>query len=459
MEILIKRQFNIKGVLKKIEDFVSTEYMMFVLACIVLSCHILSFDILGFALIAMYLVFVFLSNAKITASIPGLMFLLYCLSDGYGVTLVGGGYDAENLLVFLPLLIVLFVSVVMSAVYGIWKRGYKLTISVGFYGVIAMAISFFVGGVFSSDYSALTLLCGIMVGLDVCLFFIFFNFFKKEIEFDYIAKATIISTIIVMVELLNLCLTQGILEGEISKGQIVLGWGVSNSIAIMIAVGLPFTAYYMATTRYPIFYLFLLAMQTVCVIITLSRATLVLTVPFVVASCVYSLFRSKKIERIKLMVSAFVVIALFLYLVIEQWEFVAEKINFYLEVGFDDRGRLELYETALAGFFDSPLFGSGLTFGMGEDFDFVMVHNTVLQFMMAGGILGLLAVVLHIIITAITSLFKTNEKRIYMVMAVGVLFAHSMLDIVWFLPFCQIYYMLFINYIEKDYEQSLIKKL
>lgn len=449
MQVLKQKKSIATTVIKKVEAFVESNSAIGFLALLVLLSHQMGLEVYVYSVLALYLSFVFVSNANLKACIPPLLFVFYCISAINHNQRIDGEESVIYFLNNIPMFACLAVCVIVSFFYGIYKRGLSLTPTVSFVGILAICVSLLLNGIMVDTYNVLDFALGLAYAVSFFVTFAICNLIRKELTFDYIANAVIVSSFIVMYQLFALYLNENLLSTEINKADLLFGWGISNSISIMIAVGMPFTAYYMATHKQSLLFFVAFSLQLLAVVLTLSRGVLVIALPFYVMACVYSLFRSKGLAKIQLIIVGGLLVCVCSYIVVRNWDWVADKINFYIEIGFDGRGREELYIRAIENFLNHPMFGVGMTYGAPEgSIRAMMVHNTYLQFMEWSGIIGLTAITLHTIITAMVGLSKPSEKKIFMLIGMAVLFGHSMLDIVWFIPFTTFYYMLFLNYIE-----------
>ena len=458
VEILLKQKLNLNGLVKETEKFVSSEKMLPILGIFVVLCHISGWDLAGFTVLWAVAVFVFLSDANIRGSIPSLLFAPYVISNQNGVAVPRMPLNPNFFLSHAGYLVFLIATLVLCAAYGIWKRREKLRLRLtfGMVSVAAISGSFLLGGIFSADYSPVTLGVGAVFAVYFMLFFLFFSFIAPTVSFEYIACVVLTASLCVLFQLFHLFFIDGVLTSGLTKNAIALGWGISNNIAPMIALGIPFSAYYMAVHEKPwvaMVCFFIFVAQTAGVILCLSRATLLVVVPFVVGVPVFALIKAKGRAKVCLLITVLASLAVITIFVLTRMEMVLETLKFYLEVGFSDRGRIALYEEALQIFLKYPLFGAGAAYRLADwahwDMLVYMVHNTVLQFMLWSGITGLLAILLHILFLGKLLFLRPNLKRFVLLLAAGLLFLHSMLDWAWFYPFTLLYYMLFVAAAEK----------
>ncbi len=457
MEVLVKQRFNFQTLLRRFERFAGSEQALAPLGCFVLCFHLFGWDIAGITLLAAYMIFVFLSDAPIRGVLPALMMVAYVISVQNGVTNTDGTFHPEYLLKHLWYIGTLGGFLIASAIYGIYKRRLRFRLTYGFLGVAAMGASLILSGIFSEGYTFKHMLGGVVITSYFLLFFVFCAFVAPHTGFDYIAKTVTVSTLVVMAELLCHFLRIGALTpggGALVKQSVILGWGMSNSIAPMIAVGLPFSVYYMSKIKHAWFAFLIFLAQAVVTVLCLSRGMLLFAVPFAVIGFVYALFRQRGTARVQLIVIGAVLAAAITLFVLVSWEEVARLINFYIENGFQDSNRFNLFSDAWNVFLKYPFFGGGVTYRSMDTSINVkivyLVHNSVLQFMLWSGILGLIGLLAHLLFTAVVWFKKPNAKKSFLMSAALLIFLQSLLDITWFMPFTTFYYMLFIAAAEHD---------
>jgi len=454
MEALLKQKPNICSALTFAERLVSSEKMIPLLGLFVLLCHMYGLAIIGLTGLALVIIFVFVTDAKARGCLPPFMLLTYVISPHTGGAVAGAGvFGGEYFLDYIVYLAVLFAAVLFSAAYGIWKRRLlKFRFSIGFFGVAAMSVSFLSGGFFYDGYSFLSLAIGAGFAAYFMLFFVVLSLIAPALDFEFIAKAVTAATLCLLFQLLYLYLKIDIFTvGAVNKNAIALGWGKSNNIAVMIALGLPFSAYFMCVNKHAWYGFLVFAAQLAGIFLTLSRAMVLVALPFTAVALVYAVWRAKGKPRLQLVaLTAGAALAGGLLVAFNLEQLAGFFAYFERDVAAD--GRIPLFEDAFESFLQNPLFGRGIAYKLAArpTTYFYFVHNTILQFMMFGGLIGLAAVLLHIASALYTGFKKPNEKRMFLLFGAALIFAHSMLDCVWFFPYAMLYYMIFFTVAESD---------
>ncbi|MCL2848101.1 MAG: O-antigen ligase family protein [Firmicutes bacterium] len=506
MEVLLtpKPQYKFDLYKKRFEEFIASERFLPIFGVLVLFFHLLGRDMLGVTFIFAYLTVVFLSDADIRATLPVFAMLIFTASLEQGFYRVG----SSNPIVYIeniPFLIILLSLSAVGITVGLIRR-YKYRISSfswmsnahfpqqenytgdtlppvssdskikketlsaqknlrtlktswGLIGVIAMGLSFILGGLFSGGYNIMAFVMGLVFAVMFIGFFLVGKLTTKKIDFDYLAKVLILMSLVAVIQLLIVYIYRDIFStsandgGNYAKYEIAVGWGHSNSIAVIIALGLPFSLYFMATHEKPYWAFGVFAVQVLAVILCLSRAMTFLIIPVAILGLAYSIYRQRKKTRLFLIIAtgATVVIALVVFLV--QMENILSALAFYIEAGLDDNDRFAIYRQAWQAFIRNPIFGAGLVYDTPylnfSDFLF-MAHNSFLQFLAWGGIIGFSAFIFHLVVTTIALFKKPNEKRMILFVVALLVIGNSMLEVFLFMPPTLIIYMLVIGAIDND---------
>jgi O-antigen ligase len=453
MELLIKEKLNFAGFVKKLEKAAGSEFAISVVGFAVLFFHVLGLDLAGFTVAALYLAFIFLSDAPVKAAFPPLVTVVCIVSTQNGVSNVYANLDATYYIKYLWYIVALAVITFAAAVYGIYKRKLKFRITYGFIGLCFMCGSMMLNGLFSENYNALNFLGGFVFTAYFMLFFVFCAFCVPEMSFDFIAKTAITLSLVVISELTARFLDLNAFSYGLDypKAFVSLGWGISNSIAPMIAVGMPFTIYYAIHTKHSWFSYLLFLLQALMIILCLSRAMLLVAAIIGLGLVIYACIKSKGKQKIQIVsITCALLLGAGIALAVK-WGSVSGTLSFYFENGILDRGRIRMWDDVVEIFRHNPFFGKGIAYKLGYiDIYIYLVHNTPLQFMLWSGVAGILGLAAHILFTALTAFRRPNGRRSMLLIAAMLIFIHSMLDVVWFFPATTLVYMLFVAAAEND---------
>ena len=145
---------------------------------------------------------------------------------------------------------------------------------------------------------------------------------------------------------------------------------------------------------------------------------------------------------------------------------VVALLNNFLQKGFDDNGRYDLWVSAWDAFLRSPIFGSGF-------YDVVrvegnwhlleslpdMCHNTILQVLGMSGIVGILAYGYHRFETVKLVVVKRNPIKMFLGICILGFLLFGLLDVVFFIAYPNMIYtlmLLFMQFSELPEEEMYI---
>ena len=275
------------------------------------------------------------------------------------------------------------------------------------------------------------------------------------------------SLIVTLEVLVLICFGNVFKDGAIIKERIVLGWSTWNGIGAIMTMLLP-VHFYIASI-YKRGYIFFATgiISYFTIILTLSRASLLVATLILGICLLYGCFKgnNKKLFRI-LSVSGILVAILG---VIILWSKISGVLVDYLNRGFDDNGRFQLYVWALQTFLRHPIFGSGFDnvyviktvqddiLAIGAPF---LCHNTLIEILAACGIVGLGAYIFHRYKTVKLFIARKNDSfTVFMGLCVLGLLLTGLLDVHFFMFYFIMYYSTILTMVEKiPYDSNISTK-
>ncbi len=239
------------------------------------------------------------------------------------------------------------------------------------------------------------------------------------------------------------------------------GWTVQNGAAQVLVLSIAYTVYLACTSKYSIIFLLLIALQGSALLVTFSRGGLLaiglISIPLLV---VLILNLPRKRYLLTALPAIFIV---FIPGLIDQ------LLDMIVNEGTSDGGRLPLYQLGIDFFLENPLFGrtslafvpdiGDSTIGIyyikeGSTFVSVNFHNTFLHFIATMGILGGIALMIHI-----GELFKkvSSHRDLFMIITMIALIGiniHGMIDILYFKRQMMCILMVFFAIIDNAYPKN-----
>lgn len=440
--------------MERVCAFQRTPYFIALVAAISFVSHVFGLELFAFWLIAAIGVFTLVFHEDTTPFLPCAFLILFGLSRKNGATSA-----ASTGMLLKPYFIingVIIVCLVIAALvfhlvyYKQYKNFKKRTFLAS--GLIALALGFVTNGFFSGNYNILDLPLGLMFG---ALYYVIYLFFfhtikwKKGFSMRYLAFIFFAMGVLIAAEIGVLYITSPELRATGNKDLVWLGWGLSNAIAFIFMLTMPFGFYLTHTEKVSLPYYAGTCAMLIASIATFSRGANVIALPLFVAGSIFvCLFaRSKK----QLWAAAGVLLVAAVFIVLRYREWLLEKLNFYIEVGFSDRGRFDLWQFGIESFLQAPIFGQGLMFRFADYFKtFFWAHNTPLQFLTTGGLVGLGTYLFHRVQTGIVFLKKPTTDRLFAGLAVLCLLVNSLLDVAMSCQHIIIFYAVILAFSEKD---------
>jgi O-antigen ligase len=184
-------------------------------------------------------------------------------------------------------------------------------------------------------------------------------------------------------------------------------------------------------SRFSWVYFSVATLAYIAAVMTLSRNALLVGGIAYCACAVASCFigRYKKVYRIIVSVGAFAVAVGAILL----WDRIAVLLSDFLERGFSDNGRYELWKTGIDNFLISPLFGTGFFQYVSDTFvsaTFVpkLAHQTFIQLLSCMGIFGLAAYFYYRVASLIPFVKRPNVDKSMLLASVAVMLSMSLID-------------------------------
>ena len=290
--------------------------------------------------------------------------------------------------------------------------------------------------------------------------FIYFYFIAtlsdEDSGFEYFCHASAVSLLIVFIEVSVKFFGAAYGKEFVNKGDIFLGWGVSNNIGVIFVLTMPACAYLAIKSKnalHGFVYFSLVSLGAFGTLFSLSRGSILTAVAVLITIAVYVLIKKRSDKKIMFSLVAVVIASLILTLSV--WGLIPKFFDFLLKTKMDDRGRFELWEIGFKWFMKSPAFGVGFgyddsSFAKNFFFGLITFHNTPIQLLATCGLFGLSGYIVMRAQTIMLFIEKPNEPRYFMAVAVGALIVNSLLDnhIFYFYP--MFFYMFNLIYAERD---------
>ncbi|HHU55980.1 MAG TPA: O-antigen ligase family protein [Acholeplasmataceae bacterium] len=304
-------------------------------------------------------------------------------------------------------------------------------------------------------------LVGVAQNIAFCaLFLYFYNTNDKDINI-YISKNALALGIAIALEFILYIITY---QDDILGKDIELGWGISNSIAMVLLLVIPLTIYLYSQYQKHNFILFFVMIDILLVILMLSKGAYLSLglVFFPIFAFVFFFIKNRKKFIIDLIFSGLIFIVMLIF--IFRFDILAIGIREYMERmdgrgWFNDPARVKIYKYGFEVFKKYPILGAGsysngynlVTGGFSEVIKHY--HNYIIQTLATLGIVGLLSFGYYIFVI-IKSCIKKNIYNILVLFAIIAMLIHGLVDNTWHNPIIMVIVTIYIVGVSKNKESS-----
>lgn len=345
-------------------------------------------------------------------------------------------FTGGRLIVFLILGIFLVSGIVYFLVTNRCFDGFGLRSTPLLVPLISLSAAFLLNGAFSGMWLLSSFLHGacqaVMFSGIFLLFYLGLRRDSCEEIVSCFAYASMLTAAALICQVANVYLTGGVIfGGEAVKEDILFGWGIWNTAGASLSVLIPMCFLGVMKSRFSWVYFSVATLAYIAAVMTLSRNALLVGGIAYCACAVASCFigRYKKVYRIIVSVGAFAVAVGAILL----WDRIAVLLSDFLERGFSDNGRYELWKTGIDNFLISPLFGTGFFQYVSDTFvsaNFVpkLAHQTFIQLLSCMGIFGLAAYLYYRVASLVPFVKRPNVDKSMLLASVAVMLSMSLID-------------------------------
>lgn len=355
--------------------------------------------------------------------------ILIGLGAGLSLSLKKDSYWFTILLVFTPFvfarpfsaktipweLIVAGALAVIGAIISLIRFKYKLKKGPFFIGLAIFAISCILGG--ALNFNELYLLQYVVISLIVTALLVLFVYLHSINSITFLDFSWIMFALglYISMQCAAYLFTNHNFTEILSKKDLNVGWGISNNIATIMILLVPFTAYLIFHYQKwkTLFFAISVIPQSIAVIFTYSRGGLFAYILMLIAVFIYGFFVVKeKFTYFLLAMGA--ILSIFLILLVGM-VFKPEVMNRFFDImsinKLDMAPRIEIYKTYLSNLKPNFIFGKGLFEPFISHFDidvpesgnYLWGHGTWIHCLYTTGIVGVGA-----------WLFHTVQKYVYL---------------------------------------------
>lgn len=294
------------------------------------------------------------------------------------------------------------------------------------YGLSFLGLGMICGGInIASDFLLYQICIMLFVVGMFLIVYVYLISTSKKIDFNQIAFLMTILGVYIALQTITFFISSDDFIKELSQKSLSVGWGISNNIALMFLVTIPFTFYLFSKSnlKTSIIYFILLVLQAGTCVLTHSRGGLLaLVVEVILMLGIYLVrFKKDKVNIKKFIIYSVITLSTASLILLLLYKFKYDSFLALIEplkrLDFGTlNGRVQIYEEALIGMKDHLLFGKGVLFSMftveGEEVMYVWGHSTILQTFSTMGIFGTIGLLYHLFEKYFVLLKKTNFEKL-----------------------------------------------
>lgn len=325
--------------------------------------------------------------------------------------------------------------------------------------IIPLALALLLNGAGSETYVWKDTVIGVVTAVTWILIYLLFvhGLPKGKETIEYFCNTCQWISVLLIFEIIFIYLHNNvIIDGVIIENNIMFGWGINNNYGGLVAWLLP-PLFYLAATRRNGWIQFLLAIASyACIIFSMCRSAMVVgSVIFLI--CLISVCFIGKNRDIFRTYSMVLLLGAVVGAIILRGE-ILRAFDFYLEIGFSDAGRFDIWREAVNIFKGSPLFGAGFYAAPFESWTGFLpgyCHNTLIELLCCCGAFGLLSYLCYRAKTVFILLRRMTVERFFLCLMIATILGVSLLDNHMFNIYPAFYYSIALALGELDYTETL----
>lgn len=446
---------------KRVDKFCNSVWYIVAIGVVCVLCHSFDIPVVGAAFLTLLLVpaLLFCKNSFVLA--PFLMMCAFVLSDKTNPET--GYYNTPLRITVLCLLLVIAIVVFVFnfIYYAKWKRVFKrayLTISLAI-----LSVALLMGGVGSETFSWAGM--GLSVSVAITMFvsyslMINCGEYQGRKTVEYFAWCVIIAALAICICFLKQYIIHdvGLFDEVFYKEYLKLGFVGPNTGAAIITLAIPMTFYLVYVYKHGYAFLALVAVELLFVLMSHSRASLVIAVPGTAIVSIWLCFK-KKNGRFGYWIAFGIAVAVVLIIVMLYRHLICNQITALIGDDTTGRGRTLLWSAGLEAWKSSPIFGICLNYLSQIGLWYYSFHCTPLTYLFCTGVVGLAAYVYHRYRTVrLTFSAKLTAERVFVATTVLAMLCNALLDIAMTSATHLLYYGIMLALIECDVRKVKAKQ-
>lgn len=310
-----------------------------------------------------------------------------------------------------------------------FKRGHFLL------GILLLAITMITGGIGFKEanyFSNFIIVTGCAGGMALVYWFLSSS---VKVEFEKFSLLMTYLGLYFVFQLLTYYLVQDSIIEALSQKLSKVGWGISNNIALMLLVTIPFTTYlcYINKEKKCLLFYILAIIQMTAVVLTYSRGALVAMFVGIIFMIIIGIKMGSDQKLLKnlFIITTIMVVLVVAALCLSSKEIFEKMLAMILDFDFKDgNNRFPIYRTCINKVKQYPIFGCGmLSCFDSETGKFMWAHSTLLHTATTMGVVGTIALIYHMFEKYYYFFKKKQLWKLMVIISLGMSDLYGMIDV------------------------------
>ena len=434
---------------KVLKEILMSKYFPFITAAISILCYYLSWDIVFIYFICIVGLIILLFLEDISPFITLLLFMSILVSYKNSPSNLSGNSNYYSNPAILVQVFIVIGALSSGLIYRIILACIKKHFSLSpiFWGLCGFSAILLMNGLFSADYNPKNLLYGFIMAL---CFLGIFTALKDNIQatnetFERIALSLFALSIVLIIELTVTYLTiDGLyVDGNIIRQKLSFGWGMWNTMGMMLIICLPAVFYLAGKYKYGFIFTLFSTILLGAIWLSCSRQAMLGSL-IIYPSCLIILFIKGNNRLANVIFTICATVAILVLILIYRTAIFKYFNDLIIQIvipgEYIGNGRMLLWKGGIEYFKSAPFLGIGFYSNLYNDFQagftgftgmsFIppMCHNTIVQIMSACGIMGLLTYAIHRVQTILSFFNSINFERTFIALTILALIGVSLVD-------------------------------
>lgn len=441
-----------------IRTFYDSIYYPILVAALVLLGHSIGADIAfcGVIVLAFAVGCVCCENFNFALPIFCCTFFLVTIEHGPNVPYYSDYYLQTPVLIILAIYVLVLLISLLYFMIKNRSRARMPSKNSLFLGLVMLCITLCANGLFSKNYTVNNLFYAasfLIMPLGVYLLFYAYSKFDKHSR-DRFAFCLVLTGLLICAELLFAYLTTvQFVNGIVVKESVVLGWGVWTTIGGLLCMFMPASFYFAASHKHGWLGILSGAFHLICILLSQSRGALLIGAGLFLLCMVILCFVGKNKKQNRILTLCLALFGILGGIVLS--EKILSVLQNFINYGFGDNGRFDIWRAGWKNFIENPLFGSGFYDSyVNEEWTMSVVpyfyHNTLIQILASVGVIGFAAYLFHRVQTCLAVFRCPSIYKTFLGICVMGLLLFSMLDVLFFCIYPMIFYALILVFMEQN---------